>query len=82
MHEELINTLAGLVAKDVLHEPGRALAADEKLISSGIIDSFNLVDLALCIESALGVRLDDMDLNADRFDTLAELAALIEERKA
>ena len=82
MHEEIIEKLAGLIAKEVLREPGRVINADDKIISSGMIDSFNLVDLALCIESALGVRLEDVDLNADRFDTLAELAALIAERKA
>lgn len=77
MKEDIIAKLAAHIAKEVLRDPNRALAPDEPLISSGIIDSFNLVDLAVYAEDAFGVHLDDMELNADRFDTLAELAELI-----
>jgi hypothetical protein len=31
----------------ILKQPGREIGADEKLISSGLIDSFSLMDLAL-----------------------------------
>ena len=46
-----------------------------------MIDSFHLVDLALFVEEEFGVRIEDFELNADTFDTLAQLAALIEERR-
>jgi acyl carrier protein len=52
------------------------------LISSGLIDSFHLVDLSLFIEDTFGVHIDDTELNADTFDTLAELEALIRQRIA
>jgi acyl carrier protein len=52
------------------------------LISSGLIDSFSLVDLALFVEDTFGVHLDDAELNAETFDTLAQLAALVESRQA
>jgi acyl carrier protein len=35
------------------------------------------VDLAVYIEDTFGAHLDDMELNADHFDTLNELADLI-----
>jgi acyl carrier protein len=54
----------------------------EPVISSGLIDSFSLVDLALFIEDKFGVRIDDSELNAQTFDTLAQLADLIESRKS
>ena len=57
------------------------LKADQTLISSGLIDSFSLVDLALLVEDTYGVRIDDSELNADTFDTLEQLAALIRSRK-
>jgi acyl carrier protein len=47
-----------------------------------LIDSFNLVDMALYIEDSFGVHIDDTELNADTIDTLAELAALVRPRKA
>jgi acyl carrier protein len=40
------------------------------------------VDLSLHVEDAFGVRLDDTELNAQTFDTIARLAAIIRERKA
>jgi acyl carrier protein len=54
---------------------------DEKLISSGLIDSFSLVDLALYVEDTFGVRIDDTELNADTFDTLNELTDMIRGRQ-
>jgi acyl carrier protein len=58
------------------------LKPDEPLISGGLIDSFNLVDLALFVEDTFGVRLDDSELNAQAFDTLDQLAALIQSRRS
>jgi len=75
------NTLAQYIAATILKQPKRVLAPDEKLISSGLIDSFHLVDLGLYIEDTFGVRIDDTELTAETFDTLAQLAALVESRR-
>ena len=77
MKEEIIAKLAAHITKDVLRDPKRVLTPDEPLISSGIIDSFNMVDLAIFAEDTFGVHLDNIDLNADRIDTLDQLAELI-----
>jgi acyl carrier protein len=69
-----------LGAENILKQPGRALRPEEPLISSGLIDSFSLVDLALEIERAYGVVVDDTELNAETFDTLQALADLVEAR--
>lgn len=81
MKEEIIARLNNYISRQVLRDPSRSLTSDEPLISSGIVDSFNLVDLAIFAEEAFGVRLDDMELNADHFDSLNQLADLILERK-
>ncbi len=78
--EDIIAKLAAHISKDVLRDPQRVLKPDEPLISSGVIDSFNLVDLAVYAEDTFGVHLDDMELNAERFDSLNELAELIGSR--
>lgn len=72
--------LSAYIARDVLKQPKRAISPDEPLISSGLIDSFHLVDLSLFVEKQFGARIDDTELNADTFDTLAQLAALIQDR--
>jgi acyl carrier protein len=80
MTDEIIAKLTGFITKDILKEPGRIIASDEKLISSGVIGSFCLVDLALFVEDTFNVRIADTELNAATFDSLAQLAALIRSR--
>ena len=76
-HDQLSN----FIATNILKQPGRSISVDEKLISSGLIDSFSLMDLALFVEDTFGVRIEDTELNAETFDDLNQLSALIESRK-
>lgn len=80
MNEELIQKLGEHIAKNILRQPNRQLKQDQPLISSGLIDSFSLVDLALYVEDTFNVHIDDSELNADSFDTLEGLAAIIANR--
>lgn len=81
MTSHILSRLAQYIAAEVLKQPKRQLSPEEKLISNGLIDSFHLVDLALYVEDTFGVHIDDTELNADTFDTLAQLTALIEQRQ-
>ena len=79
--DDIIDLLTEKIKKNLLKDPKIELEPSEPLISSGLLDSFNLVDLALIIEEEYGVRIEDFELNADTFDTLEELAQLIIERQ-
>jgi acyl carrier protein len=81
MSEDMIATLGQKVAADILNEPDRKIRPDEPLISSGLIDSMSLVDVAILVEDTYGVHIDDTELNADTFDTLIQLAELIQARQ-
>ncbi len=81
MKNDIIQTLETYLKDEVLQQPDRAIAPDEALISSGLIDSFSLVDVALFVEDTYGVTIDDTELNAETFDTLDALADLISERQ-
>lgn len=74
---DIIDKLNNKIIKEILSQPGRILDKDEPLISSGLIDSFHLVDLALLVEDEFGVRIDDTELNSDSFDSTSQLANLI-----
>ena len=78
---EIITQLSTFLSAEILKQPDRTLAPDEALISSGLIDSFSLMDVALFVEDTFGVRIEDTELNADTFDNLIQLASLIESRK-
>ncbi|MDY6874421.1 MAG: phosphopantetheine-binding protein [Chloroflexota bacterium] len=81
MKNDIIQTLETYLKDDILQQPDRAIAPDEALISSGLIDSFSLVDVALFVEDTYGITIDDTELNAETFDTLDALADLISERR-
>jgi acyl carrier protein len=78
---DTIAQLETFIAKKILKQPSRKIGADEALISGGVIDSFSLMDLALFVEDTFGVRIEDTELNAQTFDNLTQLAALIESRQ-
>jgi acyl carrier protein len=81
MNSDIQTTLSQYIASEILKQPKRIIAPGEKLISNGVIDSFHLVDMALFVEDTFGVHIDDTELNADTFDTLAQLVAFIEQRQ-
>jgi acyl carrier protein len=80
MTNEVIATLSSYIAGKILKQPKRMITENEPLISSGLIDSFNLVDMALFIEDTYGVHIDDTELNVNTFDTLSQLSDLIHNR--
>lgn len=82
MSESMIVSLEQYIAHKILKQPNRKIKPEEAILSSGLIDSFSLVDLALFVEDNFGVRIDDSELNAQTFDSLDQLAALIEARQA
>lgn len=73
--------IASFIATEILKDPDRQIDDHEPIISSGLIDSFNLVDLALYVEETFLVRIDDAELTSDTFDSVAELVALIQARQ-
>jgi acyl carrier protein len=81
MTQEMISSLSKKIAQSILKQPSRVIKSDEALISSGLIDSFSLVDLALLVEDDYGVQIDDTELNADTFDTLEQLVILIQSKQ-
>ena len=81
MTNEITTPLAQYIATQILKQPNRAIRGDEPLLTSGLVDSFSLMDLALYVEDTFGVRIEDTELNADTFDTLNQLSALIASRK-
>ncbi len=82
MPEDIQSTLAAHIAADILKQPNKILRPDQPLLSSGLIDSFSLVDLAIYAEDEFGVHLDDSELTPTTFDTLAQLADVILARQA
>ncbi len=80
MLPEIVQTLSTYIATQILKQPKRVIKLDEPLLSNGLIDSFSLVDLSLFVEKQFKVYIDNTELNRESFDTLAQLANLIQSR--
>ena len=81
MTENITPVLAKFIAEKILKQANKIIKPDEALISSGLIDSFSLMDLALFVEDTFNVRIEDTELNAQTFDNLNQLADLISSRQ-
>lgn len=81
MSTEMQQTISDFIVKTILKQPKRVIQPADALISSGLIDSFSLVDLALFVEDTFGVRIADSELNASAFDSIEQLANLIQARQ-
>lgn len=81
MSTEIQQTIADFITQKILKQPKRVIQPGDALISSGLIDSFSLVDLALFVEDTFGVRIADSELNASTFDSIEQLSSLIQSRQ-
>ncbi len=82
MTDTILPAIEKYIATQILKQPNRKITPQEPLISSGLIDSFSLMDIALFIEDTFGVRIEDTELNVNTFDNLTQLASLVESRRS
>ena len=71
--DDITRQLTAFICRELLNNPGYALAADQPLITGGIIDSFSLVQVGVFIESAFGVYIPDTDLTVENLDTINQM---------
>jgi len=64
-----------------LRVPAGDLTRDSALISTGLVDSGNLVRLATQVERLTGVSIPDRDIDADNFDSVAAILAYVERKR-
>jgi acyl carrier protein len=61
MTTNITTPIAKFIAEKILKQPNKEIKSDEALISSGLIDSFSLMDLALFVEDTFGVKIGGVD---------------------
>jgi len=82
MENSIEEVLSRYICQDLLKQKDKVLTGQDALLSSGLIDSFHVVDLALFVEDTFGVILEDTELNKETFNTLSDLVQLIQQRQA
>jgi len=58
------------------------LTGDTPLLSTGLISSFQLVELLRLIESNCAIKIDLSEVGADNFDTVNQITQLIKKKKS
>ena len=57
-----------------------ALKFDTKLVDLGIIESFNVINLILFIESTYGVQMNSSDLLGNNFESINSIEQMIQRK--
>lgn len=70
--QEIWNYLEGTLRVNV-----SALDAETPLFSSGVIDSFAMIDLITFLESKFGIRIEPGDITLDNFDSVGRMAKFL-----
>ena len=73
-----MNNILKSVTKSVEEITGQKIVnTSDELIRSGIIDSFGILQLIMTLETELGIKLEDYDLDAKNFSTVNSIAEMI-----
>ena len=75
--QEMRDRLRDFVRSELLRKPDYPLAADEPLITGGLIDSFALAQIGVFVEDTFGVYVPDTDLTVANMDTIERMVTRI-----
>ena len=75
--QEVVDKLKNFICRECLKKPGFELESDESLVTSGLLRSIHLVELAVYVERELGVYIPDTEFNIDNIDTLEAIASMV-----
>ena len=69
--------LHNFIVTALVRDPAYPLRGDEPVITSGLIDSFALAELAVFVERQWGVVIPDTDLSVEKMNTLDQIVARV-----
>ncbi|MDD5066396.1 MAG: phosphopantetheine-binding protein [bacterium] len=67
--------------KEIIKDKDIDIKNDEPLITSGLIDSFNLVKLAVFLEKTFKVKINNSKVAVKSMNTINDIAKTVEESK-
>ena len=71
---EVVESLKNFIAEECLKKPGFEIEPDEPLLSSGLLASIHLVELAVFIEKTFGIYVPDTEFTTQEVNTLDAIA--------
>ena len=77
-----MNSLLKSVTTSVEEITGHKIVdTSHELISSGMIDSFGILQLIMTLETELGIKLEDHDLDAKNFSSINSIVEMINHKE-
>lgn len=70
-------TLRDYICCELIRDENYSLGDNEQVITSGLIDSFALAELAVYVEKKLNVYIPDPDLTVAKMNTLNQMVARV-----
>ena len=70
--------LAQYIQENLSTDPAQPIAEDTPLLSSGLIESFSLVQLVVHVEVAYGIKIAAAFRTEEHFDSVGQIVALAE----
>lgn len=69
------------IARNLLFsDDGFPYGDDESFLDEGIVDSIGVMELVGFVEEKFGVKVDDLDVTPDNFDSVSKMAAYIQRK--
>jgi acyl carrier protein len=76
------DTLRSFIVDELRWDQGAPLTPDYPLLTRGVVDSLGILSLVSFIESTFGVQILDEELVPEHFETIADIASLIDAKVA
>ena len=78
---DVTERIRNFIREELLFEDvNRELTDETPLLGNDLIDSLGLMELVAFLEREFEVEIDDADIKAEHFRTVADIAALVERR--
>jgi acyl carrier protein len=78
MREHVEDTVRRFIQQRFPHAGSAPLRADAPLFSSGIVDSFGVLELIAFLEERFGIDINPARHDLTEFDTLSKIGSLVE----
>jgi len=79
---EVAERIQRFITEDVLFGDAPASLTPQTPLLDGLIDSLGLMELVAFLEDEFGVEVNDEDITADRFRTVADIERLVIDKGA
>ena len=75
--KEVVNRLREFVITELMQNPKYDLKDDEKLFSTGTLDSFAIAQIGVFVETEFDLYIPDADLTVENMDTVGQMSNAI-----